>query len=293
MAKKPKFSMRPEMGEEGLLSNADVRITDAVITTWSDAGERALVGGREANDPCGKITFEPLEGDGEEQVQYLSAGKGNRLAPSEDGEEPAEEGPFLIPVEGSSAKGLNKQSRLYQFLASCSKPASGKLKFDSGILDEKGLTGLVGMELHVLRVPAPQQSSVAKEEGAREHTMLTCHEIYALPGKGKPSPTRKPKDEDDEDEAPKKGKKPVKEEKDEDEGEGSVEEETQTLIVKALSKAGEPMTKDEVVKAIFGAATKSANRKKILAMAQDDDFLGGEDAPWEYNAKKGTLTSIE
>lgn len=294
MAKK-KFSMRPEQGEEGILSNADVEIVEACITTWSDAGENALQGGREADDPCGKITFQPEGGD--PQAQYFSAGRAARLCPSEDGETPSDEGPFLIPAEGASVKGLNKQTRLWQFLNSLTKPAEGKLKFNSGLIDDSGMDALVGMKLHVMRVPAPQMSSVAKEEGAREQTMLVCHEIYELPGKGKAAkvvkPTRVAKaEEDEEDEKPvKKGKK-VEEEEAEDDSSDPVTEEAQTIVVKALKKAGDDgIEKKALVKAIFGAAAKSENRKKIIALVQQDAFL--TEGPWSYDDEDEKLTSLE
>lgn len=285
MAKKQaKFSMRPEMAEEGIFgNNVDVTIAEALYCTWDDAGEDALKGGREANDPCAKISFETE--DGSSHVQYFSAGKGTRLCPSEDGEEPAESGPFIMPTEDSPAKGLNKQSNAYHLLNSLCKPASGKLKLDSHKLDEVGLKALEGIRCHLVRVPSPNQGSFVQEEGAQPRTIIVVNEIYEL-GKGGGKGTAA---------KGKPGPKAVKAAKEEEEGDSDSDDmttEAQTMVVKALAKAGDDgIVKDKLVKAIFAAAAKSANRKEILAMVQEEDFI--TEGPWLYDEESETLTSAE
>jgi len=283
--------MRPENAEAGILSNADIMITSARYCLAQEAGEQYVTQGREAEDPVAELGYvyldddhEPIEPEEEIRPIYLSAGKAARLVPSEDGEEPAEEGPFLVPAEDSKAKGLSDQCNVYHFLKSCKGPAEGKLRLDTAVLDDKGIPALVGLKLHILRVPAPGRTTV--EEGARERTILTCHEIYALPKGVKGGKAVVP------------GKKAKEREEEEaggggDEGEDSVETEAQALVVAALEKAGKKgIEKDAVVKAIFTAAAKSPNRKKIIALAQDEDFLSDDDAPWNYDADDEKLTAI-
>lgn len=304
MAKpKRKFSMRPENAEAGILSNADIVITGARYCRASEAGEQYVTQGREAEDPVAELSYQLLDDDkdpveSEEEIRpiYLSAGKAARLVPSEDGEEPAEEGPFLVPAEDSKAKGLSDQCNVYHFFKSCKSPAEGKLQFDTAILDEKGIPALVGMKLHILRVPSPNRGGGAiPEDGTRERTILTCQEIYALP-KGKAGLKKKPAEEAETEEETPKGKKAKAEpEADADEGDqgDDVETEAQGLVVAALEKAGKKgIEKSAVTQTIFSAAAKSPNRKKIIALAQSDDFLTDDDAPWNYDADKERLTSL-
>lgn len=286
MAKKRAFSMRPEEGEEGglPLSNDDIRITSAVCTTFGagDAPERMMAGGREADDPCAKIEFEYInesEDAGDPEPLFLSAGKANRLVPSEDGEEPAESGPFFIPAEESKARGLNKNSNLWQFYNSLAKPEAGKLKFDTSLLDEKGIEALVGLELHVRRAPSKNQPEPGS--GERERTIVIVSEILSL-GKGKAAKAKakKAKDED-EDEA----------DADTDSDADPIDEEAEAIVVKALKKAGDDgIEKDALTKKVFVEVAKSKNKKSILAKLGDDEWLGDDARPWEYDTDSETLT---
>jgi hypothetical protein len=275
------ISLRAKDAEEGLLSDADITITEAIWTTWAQADERALVGGREAEDPALKLTLEPDEGDTLEQ--FLSAGKANRVVPSDDGEDEADEGEFLIPAEGSSARGMSKSCNAFIFLQSAAKPAEGKLKFPEEKYDD-GISCLEGLRCHVLRVPQPKRSGLPTEEGERERTVLTVREIYELPGgkkAGRKTSRRKTEEPDDDDTG-------------EDEGGDEVTEKAQGIVVKVLDKHPKGLSTDALVKAAFPFASKAGkDRKDILELIQDEDFLGDDDAPWEYNARRNRITPIE
>lgn len=305
--KKRKFSMRLADAEDGFLSNADVTIKEAHFGTWQEAGEKALVNGREADDPQLTIVFEGEDGQ-EFRPERFGAGKAARLVPSEDGEEPAEEGqgPFLIPAEDSKAAGLHKQSTAYQFLASLVKPAKGKLKLSDDAWGDKGTEALVGMRIHVVRVPDPRQArGTALAEGEKERTILVCDEIYELGGSGKAGKSAKPKkaraDDDDEDENPKRKKKPAEDDDDddagdEDEAEGGDEDastEAEKVVVKMLEKAGGSLAISALAKKSFSLIAKSANKGEILELFQDEDWIGDDDRPWNVNAKKQTIESVE
>jgi len=297
MAKKKRFSMRPEQAEEGLFGNCWARITGARYTTYGALdNERLIVGNRTTDDPVGVIEFEQ-DGTDNPVEQYFSCGPATKLVPSEDGEEAAEEGPFLCPAEGSSAVGLSKNSNMYHLLASLAKPAEGKLKFNSALLDDKGIDALIGIYGFWARVPAPRISSVAVEEGARERTMVVCQEIGEL-GKGAKTKGKPAPDEDEEEEpAPKKGKidkkfpKAVEEEEPEEEAD-DVTAEAQKIVDKALQKAGDAgIKRDQLIKKVFNQVAKSDNRKEILALLKDDDFIS--DGPWNWDEAEETLTAIE
>lgn len=288
MAKRKKgaLSIRPSEAEEGLLSDADVTITTSIWSTWGAADERALVGGREAEDPALKLVLDPDEGD--ELEQFLSAGKANRAVPSEDGEDEAEEGDFIIPAEGSGARALSKSTNAYIFLNSLCSPAEGKLKFPEAKLDD-GISSLEGLHCHVTRVPQPKRGGLPTEEGERERTVLVVHEIYELPkgisgarGGSKKKTTRRSKPE------------PEEEEEEEEGGEDELSEKAQAIVVKVLDKHPKGVTTDGLVKGAFPFAAKMGKaRKDILELIQDEDFLGDDDAPWEYNSRRNKITPIE
>jgi hypothetical protein len=287
-ATKRKFSMRAEAGEEGLFGNVRAKIAKAFYGTYGEHAPQALNEKRVNGTPDDPVAVIEFEQDGVEEnvTQYFGCGSAARLVPSEDGEEPASEGPFLCPAEGSTAHGLNKQTGMYRFIQSLGKPVSGKLKFNDAVLDEKGLDGLVGLDLFVARVPSARASSVAVEEGAREQTQLVCGEIFELP---KGSKGKKVEKDEDEDETPKKkGKKVEKEE----EGDDLVSE-AQAIVVSALEKAGEKgIKKDLLPKKCFAAISKSSDRKAILELIQDDDFISNDEAPWNYDEDEETLTQV-
>lgn len=289
MAKR-QFSMRPEAAEEGLWGNKEARIASAIYGTYGEHGTEAmLVGDRSAEDPVGVIEFDPENDEEEPTKVFFSCGSAERLVPSEDGDEPASEGPFLCPPEGSQAKGLNKGTRMYSLLASISKPKDGKLKFNSAILDEKGLDALIGLKGYWARVPAPRMSSIAADEDSQPKTMIVCERIIELPAsKGKKAKVKAEAEDEAEDESPKKKK--AKPEKEEESEESDVTTEAQAMVVNALEKAGSKGIKaDLLFKKVFAELAKSENKKEIIALLKDEDFLA--DGPWTVDGD--TLQAIE
>lgn len=292
---KPKVSLRPSDAETGLLSDEDVTIVDALFTTWQDAGENALVGGREGDDPCLKLVLEREDSEDEEPyVQYLSAGKANRLVPSEDGEEEADEGPFVAPAEGSNAKGLGDSCNANIFLKSAVKPANGKLKLSEAALDNGVRDALSGMRCHLLRVPQPKRAGlpVDEDEEQRQHTVLTVSEIYELPGKK----TKAPRTKAGTKKKVKTRTKPEPEEEEEEEeeeegGDDAAVEKAEEIITSILESKGEVKV-TALAKLVFPKASKAgALKKEILALVKDQYFLGEEDRPWMFDGT--TLSAIE
>lgn len=283
MAKKPKFSMRPEQAEEGLFGNVRAKIVDAFYGTYGEHAPENLSASRttgDPDDPCGVIEFEQ-EGVDDNVKQFFSCGSCQRLVPSEDNETQSNEGPFVIPAEGSPAHGINKSTRMYSLLSSLSKPAEGKLKFNSALLDEVGLKALIGIEGFWARVPAPLLSSVAVEEGATEKSMLICREIFELPTKGAGAKKGKAKDEKES-------------AKSEPEGDDDVKTEAQGIVVSVLEAAGEKgVARKDLVKKCFNGYAKSKNRRAIIELLQDEEFASDDDAPWSYDEKEERLTEIK
>jgi hypothetical protein len=118
------------------------------------------------------ITY--MNADDEEEVkeQIFSMGKG--LEPSEDGEEPAEEGPFYWYPEGG--KDLNSTTSAAIFLASVSKARGADLDPDKGMEDLNGL-----------KVVLKRRTLPAIEEGGKPRKVYEVTEVLdELPWEEKP-----------------------------------------------------------------------------------------------------------
>lgn len=284
-AQPKRISNRPSQAEEGggLPSDFDAVIKEARYTTWEEAGPKALVGGRDADDPALMLVLE-ME-DETERNEFLSAGKANRVQPGEDGE-------FLVPAEGldddKAPSGLSASSNANIFLTSVVKA-----DFDEDKLDE-GISSLAGIKAHFVRVPQPKREGVARAEGdapKRPPTVLTISEIYPDKKAGKKAGAgAKPA-------AKATGKKAVEPEADdEDAAEGDeVTEAAQAVVAELLEdpKFKKGIPKAKLFTAVFNKLSKdkAPNKKEIVALVQDEDFLG--DGPWTYDAEAELLTAAE
>jgi len=295
MAIQPKKSKRPagavgitsdeqEVGT-GLLNDVDVEVTAAEWAMWNY--------GNDAQDDQPFLHLS-VQADGAEEATelYLSAGRADRLIPSDDGE-------WMVPSEGSSAKGLSSSCNAAAFLQSLENAG-----YDKDTLGSEPISQLVGLYFHLLRVPQPKRSGLPAAEGERERTMPTCSEIHSLPGEPRPkkkglaaaksavpqkqikTKKKEPADVEDADESD-------DEDEDEDEDEiqakpgnggagGGVEKEAQQLLLGLLKtpeykRKGIP--KGKVFQIAFQALKDNPKKKKILAVMQQEDFIA--DGPWD------------
>jgi hypothetical protein len=258
--------------------------------------------------PVLSIMCVPVDG-GEPFSVHLSAGKAARLIPSEDG------GSFQ-PAEGSSAKGLSKSSNCFYFIKSLEDAGFPKDKIRS-----KGISIINGTEAELHRVDQPKRRNlvaVDEETGEeRTRTMPTITTIYSLPwekkglkareaaelalkgkGKGKKPVAgagKKPKpvieDDDEEEEAQLNKKFPKAEKK----GAVDLDSAAEKAVMQALNepshkKKGLPET--EAYPAAFQYVQKDPNRKGIMALIKDDEWLRDDDRPWAYDPNLERLTLV-
>lgn len=318
MAKKSKqwaISWDTEDAEQtGLPDDLDVTFSEPVcrLASTSDYNEDDDDGVPVLSIPC-----TPDEGD--PFTIHLSAGKADRMVPNEDGT-------GFVPAEDSHAKGISKSTNLYHFLKSLDDAGFPKDKLRS-----EGITIIDGLYCHLLRVPQPKRRGLAAaDEEETSRTMPSITEIHKLPwekgSKKKPAGKKakaepEPEEEEDEDEEeetakldkkfPKVGKKkaaPTDEDEDEDEEEEADEEEeeeadssdytkeAEKAILKALKEpaaAKKGIAKDDVYNAAFQKLKTHPQRKKVLALIQEDDWISDDDRPWFYNDKMERITATE
>jgi hypothetical protein len=292
----------------GLLNDVDVEVVAAEWTLWNY--------GNDAQPDVPFLHLTVIADEAEENTElYLSAGRPDRVVPTEDGE-------WLVAAEGSSAKGLSNSSNAAAFLQSLENAG-----YDKDSLGSEPISQLVGLYFHLLRVPQPKRSGLPAAEGERERTMPTCSEIHSLPGEDRPSKKKKAggaasgkqmsstskkpnggagasrqraaSDEDsDEDEDEEEDDTDVEDET-ESEGKaqakaqaqgGSIRKEARAVVLNLLKapeyrKKGVPKTK--LFQLAFAALKDNPAKKKILSLMQEDDFL--ESGPW--NSEGDTITA--
>lgn len=221
------------------------------------------------------IVMTDTETGEENDQQYWSMGSVADWAPSSDGT-------GLVPI-GTRKQLINSTNGmlLLSSLANCGFEMD-KVKHDISALD--------GLVAHMIRVPAPKRSGIAREkrkaaDGSEyDDTILIVDEITKMPWE-KETPAGAPGKKKA---AGAKGKKKEEAPPDEgDSGEGSDKDDVMSFIMEKLAEAGDTgLTKKDLLPPIFQKYKKASNRDKIVQMAYDDEFLS--DGPWKY--ENGTLT---
>jgi hypothetical protein len=150
----------------GLIQDVDVEIIGGRCTLEPPEGysqrDRVFV----------ELELKVLDTD-EEVTQYWSAGKNTDFVPSSDGDE-------LVPTGSRGALNDNSNWSIFcQNLANC--------QFPKDRLETGKLSALVGTQLHVVRIPAPERAGLAgpKGEGDRKQTILVPNKLIRLPGEKK------------------------------------------------------------------------------------------------------------
>ena len=289
-------SVKPSTAEEGASfgfpTGSIVTITEARWTTWGEAGEKALKGGRKADDPCLAITGEIEDFDGDAITDHLGAGKAARYEPTKDGE-------HLV------GPNISKSCNAYVFLESVSnKKQQGKLTFDEELLDEPGVSSLVGLKFRAGKIIIKRENLPDTDEDGVKRTprpTLISEENIELPsgkksgsGGGKKSAKsaskRAAKDEDEDDDEDT--------DKDSDTDTDSDPEEIAEKAILAALDSPKYRKGISVEDQLFAAVHNTLKtmdvdkktRAQIDAFVQDEDWLGHKKRPWSVS-DEGVLTS--
>jgi hypothetical protein len=244
----------------GLVDDVDIVIKAAAIVNFDYQGSSPV--------PVPAIEFTLGIPDGEDVIQYWSIGKSSDWIPSEDGEK-------IVSI--GRATQINSNSNAAILLKSL---------VDAGFPEDKitdKITCFVGLEGHMIRVPAPLRKGIAKktrEDGqVFEQTILTVASITKMPwekktgaakpgakspaaGKGKPAPQQP------------------------EEGEDDLTSKTQEVLMTILGDNPDGVKKQQLPGLIFKAVGADKDRNAMVQMAFKDEFLGA--GPWTY--EKGVIS---
>lgn len=234
----------------GLLNDANVTVKDAAIVLWDYQGKGPLT-------PAIKFVF-AVEGEENPVEQYWSVGKASDWQPSEDGK-------TLVPI-GKSTQ-LVQSSNGGILLASI---------VNAGFPEDKitdDITCFVGMQGHVIRVPAPQRTGIVKTPRADgksfDDTILVFDKITAFPWekKGKSSKGG--------------GAKAAAA------GGEDVETEAVGVMLTILAENPDGVLKSKLPALAFKAAGGSPNKNAIVRLLFRDDFLSSR-GEWTFADGKVT-----
>lgn len=175
-----------------------VTVTEFCATTWDDAGESALKGGRNADDPCIKVVGE-IEGQDAPATEYFGNGKGR----GENGRQPTSDGEFFEPTSDDSTveAGISGGSNTDHFLKSIFGDPAGKTELDrkphgKHTPDEEmlndGFSALVGLVFRVGKKVVDRPGLTGKSR-----PISIVEEIIELPGKGSKKAKKAAEDEDE------------------------------------------------------------------------------------------------
>lgn len=240
--------------------NAEVVLCEAV--TWDYMGKA---------EPAPALHLQLKADDGAVADQYYSAGKLERMVPSDDGN-------FFDPAQGSSAKGLNSNSNAFVFLASLIEKGFPEQKIEEG-----GLGAIVGTYAHFNRIPQKSRAGLdSAEPGARAKTVLVVTKVLKLPWetKGKTGTATTGKTA-----APKAGTN----------GSG-INDEAIEAVKAVLAANGGAFTegKTKLGMACFRSIPSSnPNRAKILKLVPTEEFLTADGMPWVYDPEDESVTATE
>ncbi len=114
--------------------------------------------------------------DGTDYTMHYSVGDPKDFAPSEDGESPADEGPFVISLGERTA--LSKSSNFHLFLSNLVNAGfpESKIGADARVFE--------GMQAFMIAIPEPKRTGLARPtpaEGARERLISVPQTVIKLP----------------------------------------------------------------------------------------------------------------
>ena len=243
MAEHAKFAPS-EMGEGGgLLDDVDVTFKGCCVSMFDYNGTQPAV-------PAIKVECQLADG-GEIAEQYWSAGSAKDWMPSEDGKKLVAIGKATTLVRSSNA-GILMESII-----------------NSGFPEDKisdDISALNGMEVHMMRVPAPKRGGLTKTARADgrefESTVLTVSKIHKLPWEKKKGGV--------------KGKAAATPEADD-----AVQKTAEEALMAVLAQHPDGVTKQQIPGLVFKeVAASDPNRNEVVKLVFTDDFLKA--GPWEF-----------
>lgn len=252
------ISFNPEHFSKGggLADDFDGEITDARIDIFTYQGK---------GKPAVGLILDIKTDEGEELEQFYSIGDEQRWSPSSDGSS-------VIGNDGQQSinEGCNA-ALFFAHLVDCGFPPDK--------LEDDDVTVMEGLKGHFKRVPQPKRTGLSGSADGREKTLLTVSEIYGTrfdkkggsKGRGKRAA---------------KGKASRKSSDNGDE----YADAASALVMEVLSEHG-TATKKELSQAAFKTITNDmAQRKAVVKLVFNDDFLGGEHQPWEFDDADGSVS---
>lgn len=213
-------------------------------------------GGNAKEVPAIQLVIRPDNGTtpaDETVTEHWSAGKLEKLRPSDDGE-------TFEPAPGSAQEALNENSKAGKLMASLD---------DAGFNTEEmaKASDLVGVRAAFERVP--YKSGVVRE-GAKEdgNVLIVKRTLDALGAK----PAKAGKVTQMPAKAPAKGAA----------GANGLQTKADEAIV-TLLESQSPIPVGKLSTMVFKALKSDPDVRKITALVQEEDFLGREDAPFDYD----------
>lgn len=239
------------MGEGGgLLDDVDVTFKGCRVCSWDYNGTVPTA------VPAIKVEMQLADG-GEAAEQYWSAGSSKDWMPSEDGKKLVAIGKATALVRSSNA-GILMESII-----------------NSGFPEDKisdDISALEGMEVHLMRVPAPKRGGLApkaaRADGREyENTVLTVSKIHKLPWEKKTA---------------KGGAKGTgKAAAAAPEASGDVQVTAEAALMSVLAQNPDGVTKQQIPGLVFKEVdAKDSNRNEVVKLVFTDDFLKA--GPWEF-----------
>ena len=237
----------------GLADDFDGEITGARIDlfTYPNSGKTSV-----------GLILDITTEDEDELEQFYSIGPESAWSPSDDNTS-------VIGNSGQQSIADNCNANLFfAHLVDADFPAE-KLENDD-------VTILEGLKGHFKHVPQPKRAGLSGGGGDREKTILTVSEIYSTKfdkkGKGKKSGKSKSS-----------GKSSS--------GNGDdYDDDAAALVMEVLSEKG-TAAKKELMQAAFKTIKGNLKKRKaVVLLVNDDDFLGDDNQPWEYDASDGTVS---
>lgn len=242
---------------------------------------------------CLAAVMQSLEDpDADEFIEQMSCGKGKVVV---------NDGRGIDNAKGAKQSVLSASSKAGRFLRSLFKPLDDP---DNGFPEDKvddDITVMAPIEVNLTRKEMPKfdgagggvtggVSGQRADKGPK--TVLLATEITKFPWDKKKG---KAVEEEEEEAAPVKKKKAAPaEEEEEPEGNGkatpALRKRVVKLVVATLSEAGGPLTSMQVGKAVFKALKGDDEQEAASRLVHDEEFLGDDNAPWNYNENKDTLT---
>jgi hypothetical protein len=269
MAEKGKVAWGAENLTEGggLIDDADVLFKNCKfeITDYNGASDEEVT----------VFSADLIDQETEEEITQMWSVGHKDLKPSEDGEEEADEGQYLINV--GKAKGVNSSSNFGMLISSASLQGFPQDKWTGEAGDLEGLIA------HVDRVEVESnmkdRKTGKKEKKNREVPVITA--ILKMPW--------------DEEETDKKGGKEKgkaaeksKETKAKPVGGGDIDDAAAETVMTLLAEKGGSMTKAALIGAAFKTLKGNKDRAKISNLIGKDAWLS-DDKPWGYADGKLTI----